>query len=395
MLQSRYFNSGKGERMEYRVFGKSKEKVSLLGFGAMRLPVINGSMEQIDEKTACAMIDYAVANGVNYFDTAYIYHEGKSEGFLAKALAKYPRGSYFLADKLPLWNTKTRKDAERIFAEQLSRCNTEYFDFYLLHAMSKDKLELVINLGLYDLLKDYQRQGKIRHLGFSFHDTTEVFERILNTYEWDFTQIQVNYLDWEVMDGKRLYELTVEKGVQCIIMEPVKGGALATLCPEACEILKKAQPDRSVASWAIRYAASLPNVLTVLSGMSTFEQVQDNIGTMTPFVPLSESERKTLDEAVDAYRKATTVPCTACRYCMDCPFGVDIPGVFKILNDYALIRDWDAARKAIKNMAPETRPENCTECGVCMEHCPQSIQIPEEMKKADRLFKELYHEKDS
>lgn len=380
--------------MEYRTFNKTKEKVSLLGFGAMRFPVIDNNMDKIDEKTASEMIDYAVANGVNYFDTAYIYHEGKSEGFLAKALAKYPRGSYFLADKLPLWNLKTKEEAEKIFAEQLERCNTEYFDFYLVHAMSRDKLDLVISLGLYDLLKEYQKQGKIRNLGFSFHDTPEVFERILNTYEWDFAQIQVNYLDWEVMDAKRLYELTVEKGVQCIIMEPVKGGTLAALCPEAVEILQKAQPERSVASWAIRYAASLPNVLTVLSGMSTFEQVQDNIRTMTPFAPLSESEQNTLAQALDAYKKANTVPCTACRYCMDCPAGVDIPGVFKIINDYALIRDREAAREAMRNMPKEARPENCVECGVCMEHCPQSIQIPEEMKKADKIFKELFNDKD-
>jgi predicted aldo/keto reductase-like oxidoreductase len=375
--------------MEYRVFNKTKEKVSLLGFGAMRFPVLDNSIEKIDEKTACEMIDYAIANGVNYFDTAYIYHEGKSEVFLAKALAKYPRSSYFLADKLPLWWLKTREEAEKIFAEQLKRCNTEYFDYYLLHAMTKDKLDLVVNLGLYDLLKEYQKQGKIKNLGFSFHDSNDVLELIINRYDWDFVQIQVNYLDWEVMDAKRLYEITEKKGVQCIIMEPVKGGTLATLCPEACEILKTAQPEKSVASWAIRYVASLPNVLTVLSGMSDFSQVKDNINSMTPFKPLSDSERSVLADALNAYKKSNTIPCTACRYCMDCPSGVDIPGVFKIINDYALIRDSFAAKDAVNSLAPEARPEYCTECGVCMEHCPQSINIPEQMKKADKIFKEL------
>lgn len=375
--------------MEYRIFNKTKEKVSLLGFGAMRFPVIDNKMDKIDKKTACEMIDYAIQNGVNYFDTAYIYHEGKSETFLAKALAKYPRSSYFLADKLPLWNLKTREQAESIFAEQLKRCNTEYFDFYLLHAMCQEKLDLVINLGLYDLLKEYQKQGKIKNLGFSFHDSAEVLERILNTYEWDFVQIQLNYLDWEVMDAKRLYEITVEKGVQCIIMEPVKGGTLATLCPEACEVLKNAHPDRSAASWAIRYAASLPNVLTVLSGMSSFEQVKDNIGSMSPFQPLSDSERNVLAEALNAYKKSNTVPCTGCRYCMDCPSGVDIPGIFKIINDYALTRDREMARSEMRKMPQEAYPENCVECGICMEHCPQSIKIPDEMKKADKIFKEL------
>lgn len=374
--------------MEYRTYNKNNNKVSLLGFGLMRLPLKKNS-ENIDEATAIKMVDFAIENGINYFDTAYKYHDGNSELFAAKALSRYPRDSFYLADKLPLWGVKTLKDAQDIFEDQLRKCNLDYFDYYLFHAMSKDKFDKVINLGIYDKLAEYKKQGKIKNLGFSFHDTPKVMEWMLSTYEWDFAQIQLNYLDWELLDAKTLYEQLNNKGIQCIIMEPIRGGALASLCEEANGILENHSPEKSIASWAIRYAASLPNVLTVLSGMSNHEQLRDNISTMSPFKPLSIKEQEVLNRALDVYKKSKTIPCTGCRYCMDCPSGVDIPRVFKIMNTYALDKNRDNAISMIKSLALENSPQNCIECGICEAHCPQSISIPQTMKKATQLFKEL------
>lgn len=375
--------------MEYRKFKKSNIDISLLGFGCMRLPILENNPAMIDDKNAFELIDYAIAQGVNYFDTAYMYHDGKSELFVSRALKKYPRESFYLADKIPLWSVKTIDDVEKIFNEQLEKCNVAYFDNYLMHAMSKGSFEKAIRLGVYDRLKEYQKQGKIRNIGFSFHDTPDVLDWMLNTYEWDFVQIQLNYLDWELQNAKKQYELVEAKGIPCIVMEPVRGGALATLCPEANEILKKHAPERSIASWAIRYAASFPNVLTVLSGMSDFTQVKDNIGSMSPFSPLSDSEKTVLNQALTAYKKSKTIPCTGCRYCMDCPFGVDIPGVFSIINEYSLTNNDFNFKESVKNLAPENHPQNCTECGRCITLCPQSIEIPQQMKQAAELFKKV------
>jgi len=308
-----------------------------------------------------------------------MYHEGKSELFASRVLAKYPRESYYLADKLPIWALNTEEDIDRIFNEQLDKCGVGFLDNYLMHAMSKSSFEKAIKLNVYDKLKEYKDKGKIRNLGFSFHDTPEVLEWMLNTYDWDFVQIQLNYLDWDFQNAKKQYELIEAKGIPCIIMEPVRGGALANLCPEAREILKKH-------SWAIRFAASLPNVLTVLSGMSDFSQVKDNIGSMSPFMPLSEQERKVLDDALEAYKKAKIIPCTGCRYCMDCPFGVDIPGVFRIVNRYSLTEDESDFMEDIKRMPSESLPNNCTDCKRCVSLCPQFIPIPEHMKRVKSII---------
>ncbi|PKM62557.1 MAG: Fe-S oxidoreductase [Firmicutes bacterium HGW-Firmicutes-21] len=375
--------------MEYRELIHNGDRVSLLGFGFMRLPIKENDPSKIDDKTAFEMVDYAISKGINYFDTAYMYHDGMSELFVSRALKKYPRDSYFLADKLPLWSLKSIDDVQSIFDEQLRKCGVEYFDYYLMHAMAKGRFEKAVKLGIYDKLKEYQRQGRIRNLGFSFHDTPEVLETMLTTYDWDFVQLQINYLDWELQNARKQYELVEAKGIKCIVMEPVRGGALADLCPEANDILKQFSPERSIASWAVRYAASLPNVLTVLSGMSDFSQVKDNIGSMNPFSPLSDKEKTVLQNALDTYKKTQTLPCTSCRYCMDCDFGVDIPRVFEILNSYSLTKDSYAAASAVKGLAGEKHPSNCTECGSCAIRCPQSIEIPAQMKRASNIFKEL------
>ena len=366
--------------MEKRSF-KNAEQVSLLGFGTMRLPVNSGGATDIDMETTRRMVDHAMAQGVNYFDTAVPYHEGRSEPAIGELLATHPRESYLLATKMPPWDVESAEDIERIFAGQLEKCKVEFFDYYLMHCMTTDFYPKCERLGMYDILKQKQREGKIRRLGFSFHDNIDLLRQILDEHEWDFVQLQLNYLDWDIFGARGLYELATERGVPVIVMEPVRGGALATLNEEGCNVLKKAEPQASIASWAIRFCASLPNVLTVLSGMSNMEQVEDNIRTLSDFSPLAAADFAVLEEALKAYRAAATVPCTACAYCMDCPAGVDIPGMFKAYNAYKITKsrmEFDWAYAAIAEAA---RAHNCTNCGRCLALCPQQLNIPEWMGK--------------
>lgn len=373
-----------------REFTSIVGKPSILGLGCMRLPLFNGEVKNIDQELGMKMVDYAISQGVNYFDTAYVYHEEMSESFIGKALKKYPRESFYLADKMPMWKMKTEEDVEEIFEEQLERCQVEYFDFYLCHAMNRQRLQVLKDCNVYEVLKRKKKEGKIRNLGFSFHDTIDVMEDILNTYQWDFGQIQLNYLDWEFQNAKRLYELLEEAKIPAIIMEPVRGGMLAELCEESEEILKAADKEASIASWAIRYAASFPNVLTVLSGMSNMEQVIDNTTTMKELKVITKEEEKIIDRALEAFKKASTIPCTACRYCMDCPSGVDIPKVFSVYNKYKIGKNKESFRSEYESIGTEHQAQNCISCGVCLEHCPQAIQIPERMEEVDILKKEIF-----
>ena len=374
--------------MLFRKFEKINAKPSLLGFGTMRLPKLYADKEDIDYEKAEAMIDEAYARGVNYFDTAYPYHAQMSEAFIGHALKKYPRESFYLADKLPGWFVKAREDVDRIFEEQLERCQVEYFDFYLCHALNQNSFKLYEELNIYDMLAERKAKGQIRHLGFSFHDTPEALEYIIDKYPWDFVQIQLNYLDWERQNAKRQYEVCQERGIPCVIMEPVRGGTLASLCDEAVDVLKEDNPDASIASWAIRYAASLPGVMTVLSGMTTMEQVEDNLKTMGDFHPLSEEEYIAIDKAKEIFLKNTTVPCTGCRYCMDCPAGVDIPAMFKLYNDYRIGK---FAPGFIQGYGKQSghNADGCVACGTCMSHCPQSIKIPELMEEIRKCYLKL------
>lgn len=375
--------------MEKRRYKNTDMEISLLGLGCMRLPKLDPEKDEIDYAKAQEIVDYAYAHGINYFDTAYRYHGGDSELFVGQALKKYPRESFYLATKLPIWMAETPEDVERIFNDQLARCQVEYFDFYLCHSQNSANFDKIVKFGAYDFLKKMKAEGKIRHLGFSFHDKPEVLQRIVDTYEWDFAQIQLNYLDWEMQDAKAQYEILEKAGIPVIIMEPVRGGFLAAPGAEAEAKLKAAAPDRSVASWAIRYAATLPGVMTVLSGMSNMEQIADNVATMTGFAPLSEAEYALLDDVVNNCLKKDFVPCTGCRYCMDCPFGVDIPKMFAIYNNYALTKNAERFLKAY-NEAPESeRVHNCQQCGACMEQCPQHIQIPEKLKMIGELVERL------
>lgn len=372
--------------MEYRKMENLGISPSLLGFGCMRFPT--NADGTINEEEALAMIDRAYQSGVTYFDTAYPYHDGKSESVTGKALARYPRDSYYLATKLPVWNVKTTADAERIFQEQLDRLQKDHVDFYLLHALNGGSWKSVKELDLTGFCEKLRADGKIRYLGFSFHDNYEVFEEIITSYKWDFCQIQLNYMDKDTQATLEGVKLAQNLGIPVIIMEPVKGGSLAKLPSEGIdELFKNARPEASTSSWALRYAASLDNVRVVLSGMTTMEQVEDNLSTFAGFEPLSDAEQEIVAQVADRLRSRVQNNCTGCRYCMPCPAGVDIPQCFRIWNQYHIYGNVDAARwDWTKETEDSKKASNCIRCGKCEQACPQHIAIREDLA---RLQQEL------
>jgi hypothetical protein len=359
---------------------------SLLGFGLMRLPTLTNPPDAIDEALAEKMVDLAYQSGVTYFDTAYPYHHGESEVFIGKAMKKYPRGSFFLATKMPGWSVHSADDAKRIFEEQLQKCQVTYFDFYLCHALSRKNIDAYRLPGVMDFLIDMKRQGKIRHLGFSFHDTPEILEDILPMTAWDFVQIQLNYLDWTMQNAKTQYDIIAKAKLPCIVMEPIRGGTLATLSEPARKILQDANPKRSVASWALRYAASKPNVMVVLSGMSNMDQTMDNIHTMSPFEPITPIEQGIIDQALAEFLKNRLIPCTGCGYCLPCPYGVLIPNNFRCFNEFAVSQDQEEFIFRYERLDPAERASVCVSCGHCLSLCPQRIAIPDELEKITELY---------
>ncbi len=375
--------------MTTRRFKDTDLNISLLGLGTMRLPRVNPDQGKIDDIRAKEILDYALAHGVNYIDTAYMYHDGDSERFLGDALADHDRASYYLADKMPIWMAKEPADLEKIFGEQLRRLKTDYIDFYLCHSLTKVHFARCKEMGLYAFLRQKKAEGKIRYIGFSFHDSPDVLEEIVSTYAWDFAQIQLNYADWEIQNARRQYEILAENGIPCIVMEPVRGGALADICPTANDMLKAARPNDSIASWAIRYAATKPNVLTVLSGMSNLDQLKDNIATLSDFAPITEEEDALLARAAHEWRMKDVIPCTACRYCMDCPAGVDIPAMFAHFNEFAMNKSRSRYAKALNGADPATLAQNCVACGACAIHCPQHIAIPDKMAELTKWEEKL------
>jgi predicted aldo/keto reductase-like oxidoreductase len=370
--------------MEKRKISSLDAEVSLLGFGCMRLPLVQKDKPDIDYRLGQEMVDRAFESGVNYFDTAWMYHQGLSETFIGGALSKYPRESFYLATKMPSWLAASEAEVEKIFSEQLRKCKTEYFDFYLAHNLSRGNFKRFQELKIYEFLAKKKEEGKIRRLGFSFHDNPEILEKVASAYPWEFAQIQLNYVDWETLDARRQYEILTQRNIPVIVMEPVRGGALASLNEKALGILKEADPQASAASWALRFAASLPNVVTVLSGMSNPGQVEENLATFGNFRPLSETEQAVLGEAAAAYRASGTIACSGCRYCMPCPAGVDIPRVFAIYNHYKAQNDARMAPIVFRNtyitLLETEKAHNCAECGQCETHCPQGIKIPGHMK---------------
>lgn len=359
----------------------------LLAFGCMRFPTVNN---EIDFEASKKMIHHAIANGLNYFDTAYPYHDGKSEIFLGKVLTEFPRESYFLADKLPIWEIKSKDDAEKYFNEQLEKCQTEYFDFYHLHAMGSKRAEIMEKFNLYDFMKKKKAEGKIKYMGFSFHDKNDILEKLVSNYEWDFVQLQINYWDYSEDDAKEAYEIVAKHNIPCFVMEPVRGGFLASFAPQVEMHMKNYAPDKSIASWAIRWVASLPNVATVLSGMSNMEQLNDNLNTMSNFESINTDELKVIDTVIGELRKIKPVPCTGCRYCMDCSFGVDIPRIFEIYNNYKKTENKKLTYKNyFENVSEKSQAHNCTKCGECISKCPQHINIPDELQKIEKELSTL------
>ncbi len=356
-------------------------ETSLLGFGCMRFPLTPDG--KIDEAEAEKMLDKAMASGVNYYDTAYPYHGGASEPFVGKALKKYDRASFYLATKLPVWQVESLEDVDRIFAEQLERLQTEYIDFYLMHAMNKERWDKMLEIGCVKRLEELKAEGKIRNLGFSFHDSYEVFEEMLNYRDWDFCQIQLNYMDTNVQAGLKGYKLTEEKQVPLVIMEPVKGGSLAAFADDIMEKFHAVRPGASAASFALRWVGSLPNVKVILSGMSAMAQLDDNLATFENFEMLSEKEQQTVKEVVDLLNSRVQNGCTGCKYCMPCPAGVNIPGSFKVWNTYHMYQNYNMVKNTWEQgMGEKEQPKNCIKCGKCEAACPQKISIREDLAKA-------------
>lgn len=365
--------------MEMRNMEKLGVKTSLLGFGCMRFPQTPEG--QVDEALTERMIDQAIAQGVNYIDTAYPYHNGQSEVVVGKVLKKYDRDSYYLATKLPVWLVNTAEDVDKYFEEQLARLQTDHIDFYLMHAMGKDRWDKMMGIGCIERLEKLKEQGKIKYLGFSFHDKYEVFEEILNYRDWDFCQIQLNYMDAEEQAGLKGYQLAVDKGIPVVVMEPVKGGSLAVFAEDITAKLKELDPQASPASFALRWVGSLPGVKVVLSGMSSMEQVEDNLRTFRDFEPLSEKEQDVIKQVTEILRSRIQNGCTGCRYCMPCPAGVNIPGCFAIWNTYHMYQNYNSVSWNWEGLGEEHQPKNCVQCGKCEAQCPQKIAIREDLKK--------------
>lgn len=352
-------------------------ETSMLGFGCMRFPQKDG---KIDEELSEKMIDRAIACGVNYIDTAYPYHGGDSEPFVGRVLDKYPRNSYFLATKLPCWEVNSLEDAQKLFNSQLERLNKDYVDFYLLHALSKDRWHKMLELGVVEYCEKLKAEGKIRYFGFSFHDSFEVFEEIITYRKWDFCQIQLNYMDTEEQAGLKGYSLAEKLGVPLVIMEPVKGGSLASLPDEITSEFRKLDGNASTASWAMRWVGSLPNVKVILSGMSAPEQVEDNLATFTDFKPLSYEEHNAVTKIAEMLKARVNNGCTGCNYCMPCPAGVNIPYNFKIWNTYGIYGNDNGTKWQWENdIEDKQKAKNCIKCGKCEKACPQKISIRDDL----------------
>lgn len=376
--------------MEYRKFGKTNEEISILGFGCMRFPQVDG---KIDEKETMKMVRYAIDNGVNYIDTAYPYHNGESELVVGRILKDGYRKKVKLATKLPSWKIEKREDMDKMLEEQLKKLQTDYIDFYLVHALDKELWDNLVKNNIFNFLDSIKKSGKVRHVGFSFHDKLEVFKEIIDAYDWEFTQIQYNYLDEDYQAGTQGLEYASSKGMGVIIMEPLRGGKLVNeLSDDILDIMNKSQANKSPAAWAFKFLYNRDEVGVVLSGMSTMDQVIENIricdeegksNTMTP------DEINTIEKLRDTFKSKIKVNCTACGYCMPCPKGVDIPKCFELLNSAAMFNTVEYIKNNVyKHIISENKDaSNCVECGSCESVCPQHIQIIKMLKEVKETFK--------
>ena len=351
--------------------------LSRLGFGAMRLPLLSDGAT-VDEAQVDAMVDCAIAHGVNYFDTAHPYHGGKSEVVLGRSLSRYPRESWYLADKYPGHQIADHYDPAATFEEQLGRCGVDYFDFYLLHNVYENSIQVYMDpqWGIVDYFLEQKRLGRIKHLGFSAHGGLETLERFLDYCgdKMEFCQLQLNYLDWTLQQGKEKYELLSQWNIPVWVMEPVRGGRLAKLADWELEKLRALRPDETAASWAFRFVQSLPNVKVILSGMSNLEQMEQNVDTFSRGEPLSAEERDALLELAEGMKNS--VPCTACRYCCDgCPMGLDIPAMIAAYNEIRFAPGGNVGMR-FDALPEDKKPAACIACGKCSRTCPQGIDVP-------------------
>ena len=359
-------------------------ELSALGMGAMRLPVIDGDDARVDENAVKEMVAYAIEHGVNYFDTAWGYHNGQSELALGRALAAYPRDSFYLADKFPGYDLSNMDKVEEIFEAQLEKCGVDYFDFYLFHNVCELNIDAYLDRShrIYAYLTEQKKNGRIRHLGFSAHGSCEVIRRFLDAYgdAMEFAQIQLNYLDWDFQGAKDKVELLTAHGLPVWVMEPLRGGSLAKLAPEEEEKLRALRPDESMASWAFRFLQSVPEVTVILSGMSDLEQLKQNVETFSQDRPLSEAERAALLGIAGDMVKKIVLPCTACRYCTShCPQGLNIPELLALYNEHCFTKGGFIAPMAISAIPEDKRPNACIGCRSCEAVCPQQIKISEAM----------------
>ena len=360
------------------------KEISRLGYGGMRFPK-NG--DEVDVDAAVQLLRKAYEMGINYFDTAMVYHKGESEKIFGKAFEPYPRDSYLIADKMSIWLCSDEEDMKARFYNQLKTLKTDYIDFYLVHSLNRNHYKKVKDLHCVEFLQQMKQEGKIKHLGFSFHDTYQVFTRILNDYTWDFVQIQLNYLDWHNQGAEQLYRELERRNLPVMVMEPVRGGYLATIDSERAKPFLELEPQRSIASWAIRWVESLPQVAVVLSGMSDLQQLEDNVATMTNFEPMNEQELAAIDRVVEEIRKVNEIPCTGCRYCMDCPMGVDIPEIFSIYSQYKIFGKEKAFVEDYEEVVEHGNgAEHCVRCMACTTKCPQMIAIPDKLEMIAKLY---------
>ena len=358
-------------------------KLSALGFGAMRLPVVDGDDALIDQEATQEMVDYAIEHGVNYFDTAWGYHAGNSELALGRALARHPRDAYYIATKFPGYDLANMGKVEEIFCRQLEKTGQDRFDFYLIHNVCEKNIDEYLNPehGIMEYLLGQQRAGRIGHLGFSAHGAIPVMERFLEAYgeHMEFCQIQLNYLDWDFQDARGKVELLKRWGLPVWVMEPVRGGKLANLPADAAAKLVAARPDEEPVAWAFRFIQGIPEVVVTLSGMSNFDQLKANIATFTEDKPLDASELGLLEEVAAELTGAGTVPCTACRYCTShCPQGLDIPKLLELYNEAQVTGGAGGFIPAmfVQTLPEDKRPNACIGCGACAAVCPQQIDIP-------------------
>ena len=359
-------------------------RLSALGMGAMRLPVLDGDDSRIDEDMAFQMVDYAMEQGVNYYDTAWGYHAGHSELVLGKALARYPRESFYLADKFPGYDLDNMDKVEEIFEEQLKKCGVSYFDFYLFHNVCEMNIDAYLDpkYGIFQYLMKQKENGRIRHLGFSAHGNLDVMKRFLEAYgkSMEFCQIQLNYLDWEFQDAKEKVALLDSWNIPVWVMEPLRGGRLASLDGENEMALKALRPEEKIPAWAFRFLQSLPSVTVVLSGMSSMEQLKDNIHTFGEEKPLNEKEKDALLQMASEMVKKIALPCTACHYCVShCPQELDIPALLALYNEHCFTKGGFIAPMVLSSMPEEKHPGACIGCRSCEAVCPQQIHVSEAM----------------